>query len=86
MHLTQKPLDLMKALIELSTQKGQVVLDPFCGSGTSLLAAKLLQRHYIGIELDPQFFETANTRVKNNGAANIDGTQISFFDTKKDDN
>ena len=39
-HPTQKPLELMKALIELSTQENQLVLDPFAGSGTTLLAAK----------------------------------------------
>ena len=41
-HPAQKPLELMKALIELSTQENQLILDPFAGSGTTLLAAKEL--------------------------------------------
>lgn len=64
LHPTQKPLELMKALIELTTTKGQIVLDPFCGSGTTLLAAKQLERKYIGIEINQQFFDVASKRLK----------------------
>lgn len=64
-HPTQKPLELMKALIELVTQEGQVVLDPFAGSGTTLLAAKELGRKYIGFEMEDDFFENAIKRLEN---------------------
>ena len=64
-HPTQKPLELMKALIELVTQEGQVVLDPFAGSGTTLLAAKKLGRKYIGFEMEDEFFENAIKRLEN---------------------
>ena len=64
-HPTQKPLELMKALIELVTQEGQVVLDPFAGSGTTLLAAKELERKYIGFEMKDEFFENAIKRLEN---------------------
>lgn len=63
LHPTQKPLRLMEALIELATQEGQVVLDPFAGSGTTLLAAKRLDRNYIGVEVDPEYFSIAQRRL-----------------------
>ena len=63
LHPTQKPLDLMKLLIELTTTENQVVLDPFCGSGTTLLAAKLLNRKYIGFENIEAYYEVAKKRI-----------------------
>ncbi len=45
---TQKPILLLERIIEISTAKGDCVLDPFCGSGTTLVTAKLLERNYIG--------------------------------------
>ncbi len=62
-HIAQKPLQLMELLISLVTIEEQVVLDPFMGSGTTCLAAKKLNRHYIGIDIDPQSFRTANERL-----------------------
>jgi len=47
---TQKPILLLERIIEISTDKGDIVLDPFCGSGTTLVAAKLMERKYIGID------------------------------------
>jgi site-specific DNA-methyltransferase (adenine-specific) len=47
---TQKPILLLERIIEISTDVNDVVLDPFCGSGTTLVAAKLLGRRFIGIE------------------------------------
>lgn len=63
LHPTQKPLELMKLLIELTTLEGQTVLDPFCGSGTTLLAAKQLHRDYIGIEISEPYFSIAQKRI-----------------------
>lgn len=63
LHPTQKPLLLMKALIELTTQENQLVLDPFAGSGTTLVAAKELNRHYIGFELNEEYFNNALDRL-----------------------
>ena len=62
-HIAQKPLQLMELLISLVTIEGQVVLDPFMGSGTTCLAAKKLNRHYIGIDIDPQSVRVANERL-----------------------
>lgn len=53
-HTTQKPLALMQQLVQLFTEPGEVVLDPFAGSGTTLLACKNLGRRAIGIEADEE--------------------------------
>jgi site-specific DNA-methyltransferase (adenine-specific) len=63
LHPTQKPLKLMQALISLTTTPGQIVLDPFCGSGTTLVAAHQLDRQYIGFELDPTYAQIAQQRL-----------------------
>ncbi|MBQ7585608.1 MAG: site-specific DNA-methyltransferase [Desulfovibrionaceae bacterium] len=63
LHPTQKPLQLIKYLIELVSQKKQIILDPFAGSGTTLLACKQLERNYIGIEQDKNFFSLAQKRL-----------------------
>lgn len=64
LHPTQKPLRLMQALIELTTQPGQLVLDPFAGSGTTLLAAKTLARSYVGFELNPNYARICRERLE----------------------
>lgn len=64
MHIAQKPLELMELLVSLVTTEGQVVLDPFAGSGTTCLAAKHLNRHYIGIEIDPENVVIATKRLE----------------------
>ena len=62
-HIAQKPLKLMRALIELTTREGQVVLDPFCGSGSTLVAAKSLGRGYIGFDNDEECVRIARERL-----------------------
>lgn len=62
-HVAQKPLQLMELLISLVTVEEQIVLDPFMGSGTTCLAARKLNRHYIGIDIDPQSIQTAADRL-----------------------
>ena len=66
-HDTEKPIELMKILIENSTQKGDIVLDPFVGVGATVLACIESERDYIGIELDENYYNIANERVLNNG-------------------
>jgi len=63
LHLAQKPLMLMQALIQLTTKEGQTILDPFCGSGSTLVAAKALRRNYLGFELDPDSVRVARDRL-----------------------
>ena len=62
-HVTQKPVKLLMALIELTTQEGHVVLDPFCGSGSTLVAAKAVKRHYIGFDNDGECVKVAKERL-----------------------
>ena len=63
LHPAQKPINLIKYLIELTTIEDQVVLDPFCGCGSTLLAATQLNRQYIGIEIDKGYIEIINKRL-----------------------
>ena len=62
-HPCEKPLALMVHIIEVSTRASQTILDPFMGSGTTLVAATQLGRRSIGIELDPDYFDIACKRV-----------------------
>jgi site-specific DNA-methyltransferase (adenine-specific) len=67
LHPTQKPVVALKPLIEAFTQKHDLVLDPFCGSGSTLVAAKILNRRYLGIELDPQYHAAATKLLHRDG-------------------
>lgn len=60
---TQKPIELLERIIEISTNKGDVVLDPFCGSGTTLVASKLLHRDFIGIDINQDAIELCKKRL-----------------------
>jgi len=64
-HPAQKPSMLMERLILLSSNEGDIVLDPFCGSGTTCIAAKRLKRKYIGIEKDSFYYKITKERLKN---------------------
>lgn len=64
LHPAQKPISLMKYLIELTTLKGQIVLDPFCGCGSSIQAAKELDRKYIGIEINDKYYKVMRERLQ----------------------
>jgi len=64
LHPTQKPVSALLPLIESFSAEGDVVLDPFCGSGSTLIAARRLCRHFIGIELDPTYHALATRRVQ----------------------
>jgi len=63
-HPTVKPITLMEYLVRLVTPKGGIVLDPFSGSGSTLIAAKNLGFDYLGIEMDPEFVDIANMRLR----------------------
>lgn len=62
-HPTQKPIILLNRIITASSQKGDIVLDPFMGSGTTCVSAILNDRKYIGIEQDLKYFKTAEARI-----------------------
>lgn len=64
LHPTQKAVKLMEILIALTTLEGQTVLDPFCGCGTTLLAAKNLNRDYIGFEINENYYKNILKRLR----------------------
>lgn len=64
LHPTQKPLRLMQFLVELTTTENQVVLDPFAGSGTTLVAALKLRRRFIGFEQEKSYYDIALQRLQ----------------------
>lgn len=63
-HPTQKPIGLIKKLIEVFTREGQTILDPFMGAGSTGIASKELNRNFIGIELEQDYFNTAKNRIE----------------------
>jgi DNA modification methylase len=62
-HPTQKPLWLMREWVELFSGPGELVVDPYAGSGTTLVAARALGRRALGVELDPTYYEAARRRL-----------------------
>ena len=63
-HPTQKPIKLLERLITAASKEGDLVLDPFNGSGTTGIVAHILKRRYIGIELDKEFLELTKKRYE----------------------
>ena len=63
-HPTQKPLELLRRLIALCTNTGNLVLDPFCGSGTTGVACAQLDRNFVGIDLDPNYIDLTRRRIE----------------------
>ena len=63
-HPTQKPIKLMRWLIENHTKEGDTILDPFMGSGTTGVACQQLGRNFIGYEISPDYFKIAEKRIK----------------------
>jgi site-specific DNA-methyltransferase (adenine-specific) len=63
-HPTQKPLRLLRRALLASTREGDLVFDPFCGSGTTAVAAKELNRTFVGAELEEEFARLAARRVR----------------------
>jgi site-specific DNA-methyltransferase (adenine-specific) len=62
-HPTQKPIKLLKTLILNSTQKGETVLDPFMGSGSTAIASLLTDRDFIGFEINQKYVDVSNKRL-----------------------
>lgn len=73
-HPTQKPIELVESFILLSTHENDVVLDAFLGSGTTAVAAIKTNRHYIGFEIDKEYYSKANKRIENTKS------QLTLFD------
>ena len=76
-HPTVKPVHLMAWLVQLISKKGDIVLDPFMGSGTTGVACMQLDRNFIGIEMEEEYIKIAESRIENEGSKPI---QINLFD------
>ena len=62
-HPTEKPVNLMKIMVKNSSNENEIVLDPFAGSGSTLIACKELNRRFIGIELDEKYYNVILERL-----------------------
>lgn len=84
---TQKPILLLERIINISTDKDDIVLDPFCGSGTTLVAAKLLGRNYIGIDKSKDAIEITMERLTKplKTESNLLNLGIEKYKTKTDE-
>lgn len=69
LHPTQKPLEMIEWLVKTYTNRGDVILEPFAGSGATLLAAKRNGRHAFGIELEPKYCDVIVERLMAERAA-----------------
>jgi site-specific DNA-methyltransferase (adenine-specific) len=69
LHPNQKPVMAIRPLISSFSRQGDIVLDPFCGSGTTAVAAKETGRRFIGIEKDESYFKIAENRLSNQSSA-----------------
>ena len=67
-HPTVKPLKLMTYILTIGSRPGDTILDPFMGSGTTGVAAKILHRDFIGFEIERKYFEIAQQRIENKAA------------------
>jgi site-specific DNA-methyltransferase (adenine-specific) len=63
-HPTQKPVKLLRYLLEQYTQEGETVFDPFVGSGTTAVACQQMKRHFIATEKNPEYAQIATSRLK----------------------
>jgi len=78
-HPCQLPIHLLERVILMSTDPGDIVLDPFLGTGTTAIAAKTLGRHYIGMELDETYVRIAKQKLKRIIESKHEGFFVSFF-------
>lgn len=63
-HPTIKPIELLRRWISVASKPNDIVFDPFCGTGTTLAAAKELGRHYVGCEISPEYYEDSLRRLQ----------------------
>lgn len=79
---TQKPILLLERILKISTNPGDIVLDPFCGSGTTLITAKLLGREYIGIDISNEAIQLTKQRLENPVKTTSQLVQVDKTDDK----
>ncbi len=82
-HPAPFPLELAYRLIRMFSFYGDVVLDPFCGTGTTMLAAMKTDRNSIGLEIDPEYCQSALERLRREGPTLFDDVKLEFVKTEK---
>jgi len=78
-HPCQLPIPLLERIVLMSTDPGDIVFDPFLGTGTTAIAAKTLGRHFIGIDIDPQYSEIAGNKLAKVKETKYKGYYVSYF-------
>ena len=78
-HPCQLPVHLLERIVLMSSDIGDVVLDPFLGTGTTAIAAKTLQRNYIGIEKDSLYAAIAKEKIDRTQPTILEGVPVSMF-------
>lgn len=78
-HPCQLPIHLLERVILMSSDVGDVILDPFSGTGTTAIAAKKLQRNFVGIELDEFYANVSQDKLKNVKPTMLEGFPVSVF-------
>jgi len=78
-HPCQLPIPLLERIVLMSTDPGDIVLDPFLGTGTTAVAAKKLGRHFVGIDVDPEYAKIANEKIENVAVTMYKGYYVSSF-------
>jgi len=78
-HPCQLPVPLLERLILMTTDEGDVVLDPFVGTGTTAVAAKQLGRNYVGIEIDSDYVKITEKNIKAAKETKINGHYVSIY-------
>jgi len=78
-HPCQLPIHLLERLLLMSSDEGDIVLDPFIGTGTTAIAAKKLGRKFVGIDIDPQYVQIANTKLEAEEPTMVNGCYVSIF-------
>ena len=78
-HPCQLPIPLLERIVLMGTDPGDIVLDPFLGTGTTAIAAKTLGRHFVGIDLDSQYVSLANEKLEKAKEAIYEGYFVSNF-------
>lgn len=78
-HPCQLPIHLLERLVLMSSDVGDVVLDPFVGTGTTAIAAKRLGRKFVGIDIDPKYIEITNNKLEVEEPTMVNGCYVSIF-------
>ena len=78
-HPCQLPIPLLERMILMTTDEDDVILDPFAGSGTAAVATMQLGRKYIGVDIDPEYFEATHEKLREAQPVQQDDVYLSIY-------